>query len=60
MQVTDKTVFRTAQREASLLTDESSGFLRTQASACDRNYEHTDYAICTPCAADVICTASTA
>ena len=60
LDVPDKTVLRTAQREASLLTDESSGFLRTQASACDRNYEHTDYAICTPCAVDVICTASSA
>jgi len=59
LHVPDKRVLRTAQREDGLLTDESDGFLRMQAGACDRNYEHTDYAMCTPCAAGVLCTAST-
>ena len=60
LDVADRRILRTAEREDHRLTDERYGFLRMQASACDRNYEHTDYGICTPCAAGELCTASTA
>lgn len=59
LDVADKRIFRTTQREDHLLTDQDSGFLRMQAGECDRNYEHTDYDICTPCALDAVCTDST-
>ena len=59
LDVPDKRILRTTQSEDSLLTDEDNGFLRMKASPCDRNYEHTDYDMCTPCALDEMCTAST-
>lgn len=59
LDVADKRIFRTTQPEDHLLTDEDSGFLHMQASECDRNYEHTDYDICTPCSLENVCTDST-
>ena len=57
--VPDRRILRTTESEDGLLTDASNGFLRMEASPCDRNYEHTDYGICVPCPANAICTAST-
>ena len=59
LDVPDKRILRTTQSEDMLLTDESDGFLRMRASPCDRNFEHTDYGICTPCPMNEICTGST-
>jgi hypothetical protein len=56
--VPDKRILPTTQIEDHMLTDQTDGFLRMQASACDRNYEHTDFGICAPCPVDEICTAS--
>jgi len=58
--VSNKRMLRTAQREEVLITDESNGFLRMEASACDRNYEHTDHDICSACPVNEACTASSA
>jgi hypothetical protein len=60
LDVPDKRILPTTQSEEHMLTDQTYGFLRMQASECDRNYEHTDYGICTPCPVDEVCTASTA
>ena len=59
LDVPDKRILRTTESEDGLLTDENNGFLRMKASACDRNYEHTDYGICVPCPVNEICTGST-
>jgi len=59
LDVSDRRILPTTQREDHLLTDQTYGFLRMEASACDRNYEHTDYDICIPCPVDKICTGST-
>ena len=59
LDITDKSIVRTAQLEDVMLTDTTNGFLRMQASPCDRNYEHTDFGMCAPCPADQICTEST-
>ena len=59
LDVPDKRILRTTESEDTLLTDENDGFLRMQASPCDRSYEHTDYGICTPCPENELCTGST-
>jgi hypothetical protein len=58
LDVPDKRILRTTQSEDGLLTDKNNGFLRMQASPCDRDYEHTDYGICVPCPVNEMCTGS--